>query len=179
MDKAHTTTTRTQGMNWIRRNSTRLATPTSGTAWHATYCGESVEGGAKLTLDHVKPHSHGGSNASGQPGDVLRIAATAAAARRPVAQFAAAVAGYINHGATATEIVAHVSKIRRRRLPRDEAKRIVDRRGSVARALAERTHRRMTDTATDSRIIVCDGTTAWMRPPLTSSPPRWSSTATP
>ena len=123
-------------MNWIRQ-STRLAIYLrDGMA--CAYCGESVEGGAKLTLDHVKPHSHGGSN---EPANLVTCCHRCNSSRgiRPVAQFAAAVAGYINHGATATEIVAHVSKIRRRRLPRAEAKRIIDRRGSVARALAERT----------------------------------------
>ena len=123
-------------MNWIRQ-STRLAIYLrDGMA--CAYCGESIEGGAKLTLDHVKPHSHGGSN---EPANLVTCCHRCNSSRgtRPVAQFAAAVAGYINHGATATEIVAHVSKIRRRRLPRAEAKRIIDRRGSVARALAERT----------------------------------------
>lgn len=50
-----------QGMNWCRP-STRLAIYLrDGLA--CVWCGAGVEEGARLTLDHLKPHSKGGSNA--------------------------------------------------------------------------------------------------------------------
>ena len=51
-----------QGMNWIRQEKRLAIYLRDGMS--CAYCGASVEGGAQLSLDHVKPHSRGGSNAA-------------------------------------------------------------------------------------------------------------------
>ena len=124
-----------QGMNWIRQ-STRLAIYLrDGLA--CAYCGHSVEDGARLSLDHVRPHSRGGGN---EPANLVTCCERCNKSRgtRPVARFARAVAQYLNHGATAEEIVRHVRTTRRRQMTpyRAEARKMLARRGSVARVLA-------------------------------------------
>ena len=49
-----------QGMNWIRKEKRLAIYLRDGLA--CCFCGEGVEDGAKLTLDHLTPHSHGGTN---------------------------------------------------------------------------------------------------------------------
>jgi len=123
---------RTQGMNFVRQ-STRLAIYLrDGLA--CGYCGHSVEDGANLTLDHLQPYSAGGTNL---PSNLVTCCSRCNSSRgtRPVAAFARAVAGYVNHGATAAEIVAHVRATVRRTLPRAAALEMIARRGSVARVL--------------------------------------------
>jgi 5-methylcytosine-specific restriction endonuclease McrA len=43
-----------QGMNWIRQEKRLAIYLRDGLA--CGYCGDSVENGAKLSLDHLKPH---------------------------------------------------------------------------------------------------------------------------
>jgi hypothetical protein len=123
------------GMNWVRQ-TTRLAIYLrDGLA--CAYCGHSVEDGAALTLDHVKPHSKGGSNDAANLVTCCKKC-NSSRGNRSVAGFARAVAGYLNHGATAAEIISHVRNTTRRSLPRAEARELIARRGSVARVLAQR-----------------------------------------
>lgn len=122
-----------QGMNWCRP-ATRLAVYLrDGLA--CAYCGATVEDGATLSLDHVTPASKGGSNA---PANLVTCCSRCNSSRgnRSVQEFAAAVAGYLNHGATAEEVIGHVRRTVRRVLPRAEARKMIARRGSVARVLA-------------------------------------------
>ena len=49
-----------QGMNWITKHKRLAIYMRDGLA--CCYCAEGIEEGAKLTLDHVVPHSKGGSN---------------------------------------------------------------------------------------------------------------------
>ena len=121
-------------MNWIRQ-STRLANYLrDGLA--CAYCGHAVEDGAQLTLDHVKPHSKGGSN---DAANLVTCCQRCNSSRgnRPVRAFSRAVAAYLNHGAEASEIERHVRATVRRQLPRAEAREMLARRGSVARVLAQ------------------------------------------
>lgn len=126
---------RTQGMNFVRQ-TTRLAIYLrDGLA--CAYCGHAVEDGARLTLDHLRPYSAGGTNA---PTNLVTCCGRCNSSRgtRPVAAFAAAVAEYLDHGAEAREILAHVRRTVRRTLPRAEARELIARRGSVARVLRAR-----------------------------------------
>ena len=122
------------GMNWIRQEKRLAIYLRDGLA--CCYCGHSVEDGAQLSLDHVRPDSKGGCN---HESNLVTCCSRCNSSRgnRPVATFARAVAAYLNHGATATEIVNHVRNCQRRSLPLDEAKQMIARRGSVARVLAE------------------------------------------
>jgi len=121
------------GMNWCRQ-TTRLAIYLrDGLA--CAYCGHSIEDGALLTLDHLTPHSRGGSNAATNLVTCCKRC-NSSRGNRSVSAFARAVADYLNHGATADEIVRHVRATARRQLPRTEARELIARRGSVARVLA-------------------------------------------
>lgn len=125
------------GMNWVRQ-STRLAIYLrDGLA--CAYCGESVEDGARLTLDHLKPRSKGGTN---DPVNLVTCCFRCNSSRhdRSWQRFAASVAEYLNGGVDAADIKRHVRDCVKRPLPRGEAKRLVDRRGSCAAVLEH--HRR-------------------------------------
>jgi 5-methylcytosine-specific restriction endonuclease McrA len=116
-----------QGMNWCRP-STRLAIYLrDGLA--CVYCGHAVEEGAQLSLDHVKPHSCGGSNS---PANLVTCCSRCNSSRgdRPVATFAVAVSEYTQ--ADADAIIRRVRNARRRQLPRAEARRLIALRGTVA-----------------------------------------------
>lgn len=120
-------------MNWCRP-STRLAIYLrDGMA--CAWCGATVEHGAQLTLDHVRPYARGGSNA---PTNLVTacMACNRNRSDRDASEFAGVVAGYLNHGVTAETILAHVTRTRRRVLPRAEARALLARRGTVAKALA-------------------------------------------
>jgi len=126
---------KSQGMNWCAQ-ATRLAIYLrDGLA--CAYCGASVEDGTKLTLDHLKPYSKGGDNS---PTNLVTCCHRCNSARgnRPVRTFCKAVAGYLNHGTTTAEIEKHVRNTAKRSLKqcRIEAKELIARRGSAARALA-------------------------------------------
>jgi 5-methylcytosine-specific restriction endonuclease McrA len=119
-----------QGMNWIRQ-STRLALYLrDGLA--CVYCGQSVDDGVTLTLDHIVPVSKGGTN---RPENLVTCCHTCNCARgnRSMPAFARAVAGYV--GKTSKKIVANVRSASRRVLPREEALDLLARRGSVVKAL--------------------------------------------
>jgi 5-methylcytosine-specific restriction endonuclease McrA len=112
-----------QGMNWIRQTSRLAIYLRDGMA--CAYCGATVEDGAQLSLDHLKPHSKGGDN---KPTNLVR-------GNRPVRTFCQAVAQYLNVDAKAIE--RHVRACARRSLtePRKEARKLIARRGSVAKVL--------------------------------------------
>jgi hypothetical protein len=126
--------TNKSGMNWIRQEKRLAIYLRDGLA--CAYCGLCVENGAKLTLDHYTPRSEGGSN------DAVNLVTAchrcnSARGDRGVAEFAEAVASYLDHGVTVSEIVEHVNDCMCRVLPKDEAKTMISRRGSAARVLAE------------------------------------------
>ena len=125
-----------QGMNWIRQEKRLAIYLRDGLA--CAYCGDSVEDGATLTLDHLTPHSRGGSNATA---NLVTACERCNKSRgvRPVRTFCRAVAEYLNHDVTAREIERHVRATSRRALDMDEAKALIARRGSAARVLAQTT----------------------------------------
>jgi hypothetical protein len=123
-----------QGSKWIRPERRLALYLRDGMA--CCYCGASVEDGALLTLDHIRPSSRGGSNEASNLVTCCRRC-NSARGTRPVTEFAAAVAEYLGHGTTGVEIVAHVAKVRRRAVPLDEAKSLIARRGSVAAVIGE------------------------------------------
>lgn len=118
------------GSKWIRQERRLGIYLRDGMA--CAYCGASVEDGATLSLDHVKPHSHGGSNASKNLVTCCRRC-NSARGNRPVADFAAAVANYNRTDARA--IVAHVHNTRRRKVRKAEALEIMARRGTFTEAV--------------------------------------------
>ena len=122
-----------QGMNWIRQSSRLAIYLRDGMA--CAYCGSTVEDGAQLSLDHLKPHSHGGSN---KPTNLVTCCSKCNSSRgnRSVRSFCQGVAEYLDSDAIAIE--RHVRACARRSLtgPRAEAKELINRRGSAAKAVS-------------------------------------------
>jgi len=125
-----------QGMNWIRQEKRLAIYLRDGLA--CVWCGDSVENGAKLTLDHVIPHSHGGEN---KETNLVTACERCNKSRgvRDVFAFATAVAGYLNHNIQPGDVVLHVRSCTMRPLAahKIEAKEMISRRGSAAKVLAK------------------------------------------
>jgi len=102
------------------------------------YCGRSIEDGANLSLDHVAPHSKGGSNSERNLVTCCRHC-NSVRQDRDAAEFAADVAQYLGlAGVTGDSIMAAIRSNTRRSLRpyRAEAREMIDRRGTAAKALA-------------------------------------------
>jgi len=123
---------RTNGMNWISQHKRLACYLRDGLA--CAYCGASVEEGAKFTLDHLTPYSLGGSNKETNLVTCC-LRCNSARGNRDVRAFAAGVAAY--RGIEASTILAGIRNRVRRVLPLADAKALVARRGSCAKALAE------------------------------------------
>jgi len=125
---------RNQGMNWIRQQKRLAIYMRDGLC--CMYCGRTVEDGTKLTLDHLKPHSHGGSNSER---NLVCCCAHCNSVRqdRPADEFAADVATYLGC-VTGDEIMGSIRSNTRKSLKpyMAEAKELINRRGSAAKALA-------------------------------------------
>lgn len=119
-------------MNWISQHKRLAIYLRDGLS--CCYCGSSVTDGAQLTLDHLKPYSKGGSN---EATNLVTCCGKCNSSRgnRSYTRFAAQVAGYINHGVKATDIVAHVRRCVRRALPLEQAKELIGRQGSCFQVL--------------------------------------------
>ena len=121
-----------QGLNWIRPAKRLAIYLRDGLA--CCYCGEGIEDGAKLTLDHLTPHCEGGSNSE----DNLATAChrcNSSRGKRDWRTFAGAVAGYLNHGVTPEQIIGHIETTVQRKLDLAAAKELIARRGSFTQAL--------------------------------------------
>ena len=124
--------TKYQGSKWIRREKRLAIYLRDGLA--CVYCGATVEDGAMLTLDHIQPHCTGVDNHETNLVTACRRC-NSSRADRPVAEFATAIATYLNHGVKADDIVAHVQETAQRPIDVAAAKDIIARRGSWAMAI--------------------------------------------
>lgn len=127
-----------QGSKWCRR-STRLAIYLrDGLA--CVYCGTTIEDGAVFGLDHIRPVSKGGTNKSRNLVTACRTC-NSSRGNRSVRKFVEALAHYLNENATEKTvggIIAHIKKCRRRKLPREEARKLLARRKTVKAACEKR-----------------------------------------
>ncbi len=123
-----------QGMNWIRQEK-RLAIYLRDNL-ACVWCGDSVENGAQFSLDHVKPFCKGGKN---ETENLITACSRCNSSRgkRTIKDFAAAVANYINHGATADRIIKNVRNSQARKIDVKAAKAMIAKRGSVAKVLKD------------------------------------------
>lgn len=123
------------GMNWISQKKRLAIYLRDGLS--CAWCGESVETGVKLTLDHVVPHCQGGTNKESNLVTCCKRC-NDSRGKRSLTVFAGAVAGYLNHGLTAKVIRAHVVNCARRELKSHlaEASAMIERRGSASKVLA-------------------------------------------
>lgn len=105
------------------------------------YCASTIEDGATLTLDHVIPHSQGGSNSEKNLVTCCHKC-NSVRADRDVSEFAAATASYLNHGITGQDITEAIDRHTSKKLRpyRDEAKAIIARRPSWTAALEAATN---------------------------------------
>jgi len=99
------------------------------------WCGDAVEDGAQLSLDHLRCHINGGGNESTNLVTACKRC-NSSRGKRSVAAFARAVAAYLDHGVTAEEIVRRVRAAARRRVPTEEGRALLARRGTLTRSLA-------------------------------------------
>lgn len=124
-----------QGMNWLRPEKRLAIYLRDGLA--CAYCGQGIEEGVRLTLDHLVPHS-----ASAKPdnseGNLVTACVSCNSSRgaRPVKDFCVAVAHYLNHGASAELILAHIQDRVAQPLDMVGAKALMARRGNFSATLA-------------------------------------------
>lgn len=126
---------RTQGMNWVRPEKRLAIYLRDGLA--CAYCGASIEGGAKLTLDHLRPYAKGGGNHASNLVTCCH-GCNSSRGSRPWRKFAAAVAEYLDHGIQVQDIIAHVQRTRKRALDVPRAKALIASRGGFTAALRGR-----------------------------------------
>ena len=125
-------TTKSQGMNWITQHKRLAIYMRDGLA--CCYCGSGVTEDTKLTLDHIKPYSKGGSNEA-QNLVTCCHKCNSSRGNRSVASFTKKVAGYLNHGIKSTDILKHINNSRKRVLNIEEAKDMISRQGSCFEVL--------------------------------------------
>lgn len=121
-----------QGMNWIRPVKRLAIYLRDGLA--CGYCGEGIEDGAKLTLDHLTPHSHGGTNDASNLVTACHRC-NSARGNRDWREFADKTAGYLNHGIQASDIIRHIDTTVQRPLDTKAAQALIDARGGFTKAL--------------------------------------------
>jgi hypothetical protein len=109
-------------MKWIR-NATRVAIyQRDGLA--CGYCGQGIEDGAQLTLDHCTPRSKGGSN---EPSNLITCCHDCNSRRgdMPMSRFAKVIASEFGRTVTGRTIAKHIQACRKRKLDRKAARIIV------------------------------------------------------
>lgn len=122
-----------QGSKWIRRERRLAIYIRDGFA--CAYCGATLEDGATLTLDHIIPHSNGGST---QSDNLITACRKCNSARgdRNVLEFCQAVADYLDHDLTADQIEDHIYQCLDRPVNIAQARQIIQRRNSWLEALS-------------------------------------------
>lgn len=123
-----------QGMNWIRPEKRLAIYARDGYA--CVYCGVGVEDEVKLSLDHVRPYSKGGSN------DAENLVTCCkrcndSRGNRALRVFCKAVAAYIGKPQEAAAIEKFVRTTTRRKLNVAAAKAMIQQRGGFTQALRE------------------------------------------
>lgn len=121
-----------QGMNWIRPVKRLAIYLRDGLA--CAYCGDGVENGAKLTLDHLTPYSQGGCNCEANLVTCCNKC-NSSRGNRDLAEFAEKVAGYLNHGVTGTMILDHIQTTSAKALDIKAAQALIDARGGFTAAM--------------------------------------------
>ena len=121
-----------QGMNWLRPEKRLAIYLRDGLA--CAYCGEGIEDGATLTLDHLVPHHQGGSNEVANLVTACRRC-NSSRGERDYREFAVSVAAYLNHGVVAGAIIEHIEASVQRTLDLAAAKDLIARRGGFSAAL--------------------------------------------
>lgn len=124
-----------QGQKWITNHRRLALYLRDGLA--CAYCGQGIEEGVRLTLDHIEPYS-AGEKPDNSSGNLVTACVSCNSSRgtRSLPEFCQAVAGYLNHGIEGKDILAYVQGQLSRPVNPQEAKEYIARRGGFSRALA-------------------------------------------
>ena len=123
---------RTHGMNWLPKARRLAIYLRDGLA--CAYCGASVEDHARLSLDHLKPYSKGGSNETRNLVTAC-LSCNSGRSNHSVRGFCRVVAADMNTGTTAAAIERHVRNTAARMIDLPAAKALIERRGVWAHCL--------------------------------------------
>ena|SRR6478752_1642849 len=121
---------RNQGMNWISQHKRLAIYLRDGLA--CVYCGQKVTDGVQLTLDHLVPHSNGGSNHESNLSTCC-LKCNSSRGNRSYQAFAKSAAGYLD--INYKDIVKHIKACSARSLDIKAAKELVERQGSCFKAI--------------------------------------------
>jgi len=121
------------GMNWIAPQKRLAIYLRDGCA--CAYCGDALETGAELTLDHLDAIHAPGHHGQGNLITACRRC-NSARGNRPVRQFAKVAAAYVNHGRTAARIMAQIARQTARPIDVATAREMIARRGNFGGAMA-------------------------------------------
>lgn len=115
----------TNGSKWLTRERRLGIYLRDGLS--CVYCGDSIDDGIVLTLDHFIPISRGGTHKSS---NLITACVKCNCSRqdRYAREFIEQVAGYLNRNAD--DIHRHITKCRRRRVKIKQAKELIAKRGS-------------------------------------------------
>ena len=121
-----------QGSKWLTRERRLSIYLRDGLA--CVYCGASVEDGTQLSLDHIIPHSEGGSNKNENLVSCCKKC-NDSRGNRDYREFADKVAGYLNHGISGQDIIDHIETTLGRPVDIKAAKVLIAQRGSFTKAV--------------------------------------------
>jgi 5-methylcytosine-specific restriction endonuclease McrA len=114
------------GSKWCRRERRLAIYLRDGLS--CVYCGIGLEEGVTLSLDHLTPHSQGGSNKSSNLVTSCRRC-NSVRGNRPWKLFTLAVSQYT--GNNPTKITQYINRTRNRKVDINYAKTLIEARGSI------------------------------------------------
>ena len=123
---------RTHGMNWICKARRLAIYLRDGLV--CAYCGASIEDTARLSLDHLKPYSKGGSNETCNLVTAC-LSCNSGRSNHSVRGFCRVVAADMDNGTTAAAIERHVRNTAARKIDLPAATALIERRGVWALCL--------------------------------------------
>lgn len=121
-----------QGSKWISREKRLAIYMRDGLA--CAYCGDSIEEGAHLSLDHLTPYCKAGDHRT-QNLVTACVKCNSSRGNRSIGQFAEIVAAYLNRGVTAGDLMAHIGDCIAKPIDIKAVKEIIATRGSWAAVL--------------------------------------------
>jgi hypothetical protein len=121
-----------QGAKWLTRERRLALYIRDGLA--CVWCGQGIEDGIQLSLDHITPKSHGGDDTNKNLMTACKRC-NSSRGNRSVEDFSIAVAAYLNHGISAEKILNHLADCIDRPVDIRAAKALIAARGGYSKAL--------------------------------------------
>jgi len=122
------------GSNWIRKDRRLAIYLRDGMA--CAFCGNTIEDGAMLSLDHIETRSNGGGHETENLVTACRKC-NSSRGDRDLQEFCQSVADYVDHGVTGQDIYDGIQELVSRPIKeyRDEARKLMSRRPTWQQAL--------------------------------------------